>query len=194
MGENKIKHIIGLIHSVLWVVAFFESSGDWTYSILTFSIVYYAQDIVWSYVMRQHFVILHHVCVSTFWYILIQNEPIYIREDRKLLYYPMFLAEISAAMIHLKHIFTTSFIHHICMMVFVLTRLIFFPFHVIPNHYMKMMESQNNKFLIGGLILNIFVVVFSSATVFVKRKMFYRSFIWLWGGSDEKKKNNTKIS
>ena len=111
--------------------------------------------------MKQYFIILHHICVSTFWYFLIRDEPAYLYSSVGLLYDPMLLAEISAAWIHLKHLIETSVTHHICMITYVVTRIILFPTLILPYHYQRLMvDKGNNMFLVGGFVLNVFVVVF----------------------------------
>ena len=187
MGESKIKHVIGFLHSIMWVYVFMRRIGyddeemlkSETNALLRFSISYYVQDIAWSFYMKQYFIILHHVCVSTFWYFLIRDEPAYLYASVGLLYDPMLLAEISAAWIHLKHIIETSLTHHICMITYVVTRIMFFPTLILPYHCQRLMiDKGHDMYLVGGFVLNVFVVVFSFVTVFTKWKTFRRSFLW----------------
>jgi hypothetical protein len=183
MRESKIKHTLGLIHSALWIFAFFYVNEKRnTDALLKISIGYYLQDTIWSFNMKQYFVIVHHMCVSFFWYFLIRDEPTYLYgKNRSLLFAPMFLAELSAAFIHLKHIIIKPITHHICMILFVITRLVLFPIEVLPLHYQIMMTSDREiTFLLGGFILNLFVVLFSIATIIMKWKTFRLTFRWLF--------------
>ena len=181
MGESKIKHAIGFIHSMLWVCACFRKDEMLNTNILLrISIAYYIQDIIWSLHMKQYFIVLHHICVSIFWYFLIRDEPVSLYDETFLLYAPMFLAEISAACIHLKHIIETPITHHICMISFVMTRLVLFPTLVLPYHYQIMMQDNvptSSIFLLGGFVLNVFVVLLSVATIITKWNTFRRSLL-----------------
>jgi len=194
--ESVAKHCIGALHALMWILIFPLFLADRVHVVLGVSTLYYVQDIVWSIAMGQISIVAHHIAIIAYWLLLMRTDVVSRTENGFLLLCkPMLFMELSAAAIHMKHIFHTSAAaHHLCMISYLYLRLVAFPIVVLPFHYAAMLDSapEDMVYLFSGFFLSIFVLIFSAAAVYVKASSFRRTIVVLSSKCRSRRDDKTK--
>jgi hypothetical protein len=202
MGQNKIKHTLGLIHSLAWCFFPYISlslNGDYedineifisfevdtldisSFNLLDgyilFSIVYFFQDCFWSIHLKEYAILFHHVAVIVCFVFFYGKDTL---KFRMLLFITaMFWSELGAAFIHIKFLKPHSSIaHHLCFVIYFVSRIVFYPIHLVPTCYYfhsTTITYVNELYLGFGLI--ILVQLFSLFIVITRFHLFVESFI-----------------
>ena len=202
MGQSKIKHTLGLIHSLAWcffpyialslngdnkdineIFISFEvsdidvSSFNLLDAYILFSIVYYFQDCFWSIHLKEYAILFHHVTVILVFIFVYKKDTL---KFRMLLFCTaMFWSELGAAFIHIKFLKPHSSIaHHLCFVIYFLSRIVLYPIYLGPTcyYFYSTAFTYENELYIGfGLI--ILVQMFSLFIVITRFHLFVESFI-----------------
>ena len=185
--QNKIKHFLGFVHSLAWLVLYpfiandsesVEEGTKLVDKLLLFSISYFLQDCIWSIRLKEYAILLHHICTIMLFVGLFGKSNIEVRSS--LISVSMFWCEIGALFIHVKFLLSQSAVaHHACYVVYFLTRILVYPTIALPTIYRACLNGKASqlKELYSGMALAIFVYIFSLCCVIAKFSSFRDSCI-----------------